>query len=564
MVTYKSSHSPSHLLFADDIFIFAKSNSKGLKALKILMEVYQSSSRQWINKSKCKLFAVSLSPIRLNKFFLLFGFGLGSLLENYLGIPLVQDRVSKAMVAPLIDKIMSRDSGWSRKILSFESRIVLVKSILTRLPIYNMAIYKWPIVAIQEGERIIRNFLWSGDPDKQKFVTIKWNKVCKHPSEGGIGIHGLRDFNLSMLMKLGWGFLNAQDPWATFLRAKFFTRGGLLINYNKYSSIWNSLKEVIVVVQANSKWIIGSGRDIDFGRYCWGSEAALIDLLNIQPKIWKHCTSKLVIEAAELSANCMSNNNFDLANIVALGVLIKARPLPRVQSCTWALPWFQEVKINVGAVAMGSPGTVGTGVVARNHYGEVIGTFPLYRLFPQLFIVLEHVFRIMWMVIEEKIASKMQRLKLKYFGDHSLEMMIPAPIPLTYQGLSEEEAVEAEEDFYYKLGPLHLYQLFDGGGYRRSGDGSGGGGCEGERQKIRGFDKELFKGDKRLKGLKDSGSLRWLYSSIARERLDATADSHSDTEGRTWNDNTIWVKGNCLRRDEEEPLNLRFRTVKKS
>ncbi|KAF6152494.1 hypothetical protein GIB67_023188, partial [Kingdonia uniflora] len=278
------------------------------------------------------------------------------------------------------------------------------------------------------------------------------------------------------------------NPWETFLRAKFFTRGGLLINYNKHSSIWNGLKEAIAVVQANSKWIIGLGRDINFWRDCWGSEVALIDLLNIQPKIWKHCTSKLILtglksggtvaqkassfsqellpssgksattrcqpritslkgiwdwlaslfhiqaaftnlkktldacsqksayildlwkavvlnfiyflwrarndivfegtpfcsiklkckilaavkEVADLSANSMSNNYFDLVIVVALGVSIKARPLPRVQSCTWALPWFQEVKINVGEVAMGSPRTAGTRAVARNHCGEVI------------------------------------------------------------------------------------------------------------------------------------------------------------------------------------------------
>ncbi|KAF6136049.1 hypothetical protein GIB67_000453, partial [Kingdonia uniflora] len=74
---------------------------------------------------------------------------------------------------------------------------------------------------------------------------------------------------------------------------KFLIRQGLLIPYNKHSSIWNGLKEVIAAVQANSKWIIGSGRDIDFWRDCWGLEVALIDLLNIQPEIWNHCTSKL-------------------------------------------------------------------------------------------------------------------------------------------------------------------------------------------------------------------------------------------------------------------------------
>ncbi|KAF6134030.1 hypothetical protein GIB67_038321 [Kingdonia uniflora] len=52
------------------------------------------------------------------------------------------------------------------------------------------------------------------------------------------------------------------------------------------------------------------------------------------------------------------------------------------------------------------------------------------------------------MVLEEKITSEAQRLKLKYFGDQSLEMAIPAPIPSTYRALLGDEAVEAEEDFY--------------------------------------------------------------------------------------------------------------------
>ncbi|KAF6162659.1 hypothetical protein GIB67_013273 [Kingdonia uniflora] len=70
------------------------------------------------------------------------------------------------------------------------------------------------------------------------------------------------------------------------------------------------------------------------------------------------------------------------------------------------------------------------------------------------------------MVLEEGIAFEMRRLKLKYFCDQSLEMFIPAPIPATYQGLSEDEANEADEEFYCKSGPFHLYQLFGGGSFR--------------------------------------------------------------------------------------------------
>ncbi|KAF6169452.1 hypothetical protein GIB67_021455, partial [Kingdonia uniflora] len=54
---------------------------------------------------------------------------------------------------------------------------------------------------------------------------------------------------------------------------------------------------------------------------------------------------------------------------------------------------------------------------------------------------------------------------------------------------------------------------------------------ERERQKIRGFDKVLSEGDKRLKRAIDSESCRWQYSSVVRGKLDSAADSHSDTKG---------------------------------
>ncbi|KAF6136987.1 hypothetical protein GIB67_030751 [Kingdonia uniflora] len=56
---------------------------------------------------------------------------------------------------------------------------------------------------------------------------------------------------------------------------------------------------------------------------------------------------------AGLSGNSMANNCYELQIVTALGVPTKARPLPIIQSCTWALPWFQEVKINCMAAVIG-------------------------------------------------------------------------------------------------------------------------------------------------------------------------------------------------------------------
>ncbi|KAF6156966.1 hypothetical protein GIB67_039727 [Kingdonia uniflora] len=168
------------------------------------------------------------------------------------------------------------------------------------------------------------------------------------------------------------------------------------------------------------------------------------------------------------------------------------------------------------------------------------------------------------MVLEERIASEAQRLKLKYFGDQYLEMAIPAPVPPTYRGLLGEEAVEAEEDFYYKwrfyvfvltdkerwacLRTLAEDRSFYGWALIISTNSAVvvaieeavvavkeenwlEGSAEGERQKISGINQELSEDDKQLKRAKGSGSRRWEYYSVVMGNLDSSADLHLDFEG---------------------------------
>ncbi|KAF6140630.1 hypothetical protein GIB67_013923 [Kingdonia uniflora] len=61
-----------------------------------------------------------------------------------------------------------------------------------------------------------------------------------------------------------------------------------------------------------------------------------------------------------------------------------------------------------------------------------------------------------------------------------------------------------------------------------------------------------------VKNFKASGG-SYFYTSITRRHF-----FDLNIAGRTWNDNIIWVKGNCLQRDEEEPFDFLFRTIKQS
>ncbi|KAF6162717.1 hypothetical protein GIB67_022376 [Kingdonia uniflora] len=235
------------------------------------------------------------------------------------------------------------------------------------------------------------------------------------------------------------------------------------------------------------------------------------------------------------------------------------------------------------------------------------------------------------MVLEERITSEAQRLMLKYFGDHSLEMALPTPVPPIYQGFSGEETVEAEEDFYYKW-KFHVFILT--GEERRASlrtlvEDRVRGSYAGKvvvviEEVVMVVEEENEKGDSaeafpswfwvqkifhlvlweptpspllawsllgvRLGFNRAMSSMRGIYVGrnspiksvfkMGRSSVDKVSTASRTNEsgsggegrleqflgfpGRTWNEDVIWVKGNCIQRDDEKLLDLRFRSVKQS
>ncbi|XP_026416756.1 uncharacterized protein LOC113312216 [Papaver somniferum] len=105
-------------------------------------------------------------------------------------------------------------------------------------PIYTMAVYKWPRTIIKECERIIRNFLWTGDPSSRKVITLKWDSVCSPIDEGGLGLRRLEILNKARLIKLFWKIINGDDEMSRYFQAKYQDRNGDWIRYYRKSSVW--------------------------------------------------------------------------------------------------------------------------------------------------------------------------------------------------------------------------------------------------------------------------------------------------------------------------------------
>lgn len=137
----------------------------------------------------------------------------------------------------------------------------------------------------------IRNFLWSGDIDARKMVTVSWKVVCNPVEYGGLGIRSLKSINTAAMLKLSWDILSSDKQWVCFLKARFL-RSISMITYYVQSSIWPGVKSSFPIVLKNSIWIIGNGTNVNFWLDRWISDP-IAKKLSLPTSLHPHLTSSV-------------------------------------------------------------------------------------------------------------------------------------------------------------------------------------------------------------------------------------------------------------------------------
>ncbi|CAJ2662609.1 unnamed protein product [Trifolium pratense] len=257
----------SHLLFADDCFLFCRSNLDETRHLMRVLKTYEEAAEQEINLSKSEVFfSRNLSLAAQEDLSRIMGVRQVLGTGNYLGLPSMIGRKKRDVFAFIKDRLWKRINSWRGRALSRAGKEVMIKSVLQAIPSYVMSIYLLPDATINEIERMLNSFWWGGSASNQGIRWLAWDRMTIPKAFGGMGFRDLRAFNLAMIAKQAWNFMTKPHS----LVARLY----------------------------KARWIIGSGTNINVMKDPWLREkdGAWIQspqvqgkLHNtVQPENWKH------------------------------------------------------------------------------------------------------------------------------------------------------------------------------------------------------------------------------------------------------------------------------------
>ena len=274
----------THLLFADDSYLFFKASTIETNKIKEVLQLYEILSGQAVNYQKSAIFFSS--NVRRDKQTEIRNLlGVFNSIEHskYLGLPSLIGRSKKVVFRYLKVKVWQKIQGWNTKILSKAGKAVLLRSVAQTIPSYTMSCFLIPKTLCQEIERMMNAFWWKSNSSNNKGVKwLSWSRMSMSKEKGGLGFRDLHGFNLSLLGKQCWNLVKNPDTLlARLLKARYFPNCNLLQAERKGGSsyTWSSIWEAKENIKDGLRWVLGDGRSINIqvDRWLRGKENFCVD-----------------------------------------------------------------------------------------------------------------------------------------------------------------------------------------------------------------------------------------------------------------------------------------------
>lgn len=172
---------------------------------------FSRSTRLRVNAGKCYIYFGVVEENTKDEIMKITSFKEGTIPFRYLGILLTNKKLVIKHYLSLINKIVGRINHWSAKLLTFASRIKLIKSVLFATITFWMWCPPLPKAVIHKIDVIHQSFLWTSGKEITMKSPIAWKKVCSHKISGGLNLIDLTVWNRVNIMKMIWNLSKKTD-----------------------------------------------------------------------------------------------------------------------------------------------------------------------------------------------------------------------------------------------------------------------------------------------------------------------------------------------------------------
>jgi hypothetical protein len=119
---------------------------------------------------------------------------------KYLGLPLGANPNRISIWKPVLSQIRGRLNSWKGRLLSMAGRAILIKSVISAIPLYYMSISCIPKAVARKITAMQSLFLWDGSIDNR----LAWEIVVKEKDRGDFGVGTILAKNKALLFKWIW------------------------------------------------------------------------------------------------------------------------------------------------------------------------------------------------------------------------------------------------------------------------------------------------------------------------------------------------------------------------
>eukprot|EP00253_Pinus_taeda_P007428 PITA_07428 len=257
--------------FADDTLLLGGASINFARSFKKELDIYKEVSGSKINYLKSTIYSWNCSVKDLAD--------IARLLEmkgiqtweffKYLGIPIFKSIPKVAHWMPMLDKIKLRIQAWGATWLNNAGKVILMKSVLTSMPLYHHSILLAPKTFLSKLDSLLRRFLWEGGKNNEKRLhLVIWDTVKKPTLEGGLHLRDLGAQNLSLGSKILWSIVDGKTSWSKKVLWKKYFKGQRLRcldqppKTSKGSPIFKLCLSAMEHFSHNLYWIPGNGKNI--------------------------------------------------------------------------------------------------------------------------------------------------------------------------------------------------------------------------------------------------------------------------------------------------------------